>query len=240
MAKPNGARSIKVGDKVGRLNIAGEPYAKLVGAKHRRFRPCVCECGKSVDVQVSHLVSGETRSCGCLQRDRTSETHRTFGRRQNRIYRIWSGMRTRCFNKNEFGYKNYGGRGITICDEWLDFVAFRAWAQSNGYGESLTIERRNVNGNYEPSNCCWIPRNSQPRNRRDTQLLTAFGETKLFADWARDPRCSIGRGGLGARIARGWSPESAISTPSKTITRTPVTPQPSAPPDPPQSSPRPS
>ncbi len=102
-------------------------------------------------------------------------------------------MKTRCSNPNTGRiYQDYGGRGITVYEEWVnDFAVFREWALGSGYKEGMTIERKNVNGNYEPDNCEWIPGAKQSRNRRDTKMLTAFGETKGITDWSEDPRCAV-------------------------------------------------
>lgn len=123
---------------------------------------CVCDCGNKTTVQYGNLTSGYTKSCGCL-RGRPKQT----GMSHTRIYHIWYGMKQRCYNPKSPKYKNWGGRGITLCDEWKDdFFAFRDWAIANGYREDLTIDRINVNGNYEPSNCRWATLQEQGSNKR--------------------------------------------------------------------------
>lgn len=132
----------------------------------------------------------------------------------NRLYRIWKNMKTRCHNPTGPDFKNYGGRGIGIASEWGDFEVFRDWALANGYRDDLTIERIEVNGDYEPSNCTFVPNEQQVLNRRITKVLAAFGETKLLVEWVEDPRCAVSRDTLYRRIQRGWADEAAITTPS--------------------------
>lgn len=129
---------------------------------------CRCDCKKIVVCRGSSLLIGETASCGCLAR----EAHKTHGYAKTRLYRIWSGMKDRCYNSSREHYDCYGGRGITACDEWLhDFAAFRDWALSHGYTDSLTIDRINNDGNYCPDNCRWITMKEQAQNRRPKRTL---------------------------------------------------------------------
>jgi hypothetical protein len=122
-------------------------------------------------------------------------------------------MQHRCYNPRCRAFKNYGGRGITICKEWLNFSTFRNWAWSHGYDDTLTIERVDNDGNYEPGNCEWISKTRQGRNRRTSRMITAFGQTKCAADWAEDPRCVVRKDSFYWRIRRGWDAEKALSTP---------------------------
>lgn len=107
--------------------------------------------------------------------------HGGFG---TRLYRIWNGMKQRCSNPNDPSYRIYGGRGIKVCDDWIKFVPFRDWALANGYEDTLTIDRINPDGNYEPSNCRWATKKEQAHNRRHQVLLTYHGETKPLFEWA--------------------------------------------------------
>lgn len=131
-----------------------------------------------------------------------------------RLYHTWIDIIRRCENSNCKAYKNYGGRGIVICAEWRkDYFTFKKWALNNGYNDSLTIERKEVNGNYEPENCTWVPFKEQSRNRRDSQWITAFGEEKLAYDWSKDIRCNVNSSTIVMRIEKGWQPALAITTP---------------------------
>lgn len=138
------------------------------------------------------------------------------GGTNTRLHRIWMGMKNRCYLHTSPEYKWYGAKGIKICREWfVNFVAFRDWALSNGYEEHLTIERRERTGNYEPSNCCWITNQKQARNRLDNRRVIAFGETKIVKEWSEDSRCRVSYPAILKRLNAGWKPEDAISFPPR-------------------------
>ena len=141
------------------------------------------------------------------------------GMHSTKLYHIWSGMRSRCEDPNHASYKNYGGRGIQVFHAWKDAAAFIAWALTNGYEEGLSIERRNVDGDYEPDNCHWVPFSEQRLNRRDSLTWTAWGETKPAGDWYRDARCSVAPKTVRDRVVNGWTIEDALSTPARSIDR---------------------
>ena len=138
----------------------------------------------------------------------------THGQCDHPLYSVWLGMKSRCKNPNYKHYNNYGERGITVCEEWrTNFGAFLEWGISAGYAKGLTIERIDNDGNYEPSNCKWATWAEQCLNKRDTAMLTAFGETKSIIEWARDPRCKTTRVALKERLWKGVDPELAITAP---------------------------
>lgn len=151
---------------------------------------CQCSCkNKTIkDMYAASLLSQETLSCGCLASERVSKrnkNNRKYETLNKRLYRIWIDMKTRCFNKNSIAYKYYGERGITICDEWkIDYVNFESWALLNGYSDSLTIDRIDVNGNYEPCNCRWETSYVQTNNRRDNHILVFNGMSNTMKEWS--------------------------------------------------------
>lgn len=143
---------------------------------------CRCDCGNERTLRTSALTSGNTKSCGCWNTEVIKQVD--HGMTHSPEWNSWIAMKSRCLNPDILDYHNYGGRGISICQRWLD--SFQNFYADMGPSEGLTIERIDVNGNYEPSNCTWIPRGEQSRNKRTTRRITAFGEEKLFVDWARD------------------------------------------------------
>jgi hypothetical protein len=123
-------------------------------------------------------------------------------------------MRRRCRNASHQEYHNYGGRGITVCEEWSDFTTFRDWARANGYRDDLTIDRIDNDGPYSPENCRWATHIQQVRNTRRNRWVTAWGETKCLAEWVEDDRCLATKQALFYRLTVGWTPEKALTTKS--------------------------
>lgn len=133
------------------------------------------------------------------------------GLRHKRLYEIWKGIKSRCFCKNKENYIYYGGKGITICEEWKnDPIAFYNWSMNNGYSDELTIDRIDVNGDYCPENCRWTTHTEQMNNTSRNRFITAFGETKTIADWFKDDRCNISYSMILFRLNSGLSPEESI------------------------------
>lgn len=147
---------------------------------------CKCDCGNVVYVLGSSLRNGNTKSCGCLAREMTVKRNTTHGLTHHPLRIIYAGMKQRCYYKKDTHYQRYGGRGISICNEWKnDFKKFYDWAIGAGWKPGLTIDRIDNDGNYEPSNCRWIPLDEQYKNRSDTRLITCNGETHSLTEWAR-------------------------------------------------------
>lgn len=177
-----------VGKKFGRLTVVSEAEKRYTKGGHsKRMWNCACDCGNKKILPTRNLTSGNTKSCGCYKKDRNVEHFTTHGMTKTRLYSIWISMKDRCYRETVLQYKDYGGRGITVCDEWLnDFQSFYDWAIANGYKENLTIERKNVNGNYCPENCCWITKAEQSRNKTNCHYITYKGETKTLSEWSRE------------------------------------------------------
>lgn len=156
MAKP---KKNVTGEIYGRLTITGDaPYR----SKDRRVY-VQCICGNTKDVLLGDLRRGDTQSCGCYLQEQITK----HGDAHARLYKIYHGMLNRCYLKTTIHFHNYGGRGITVCDEWKEnYEVFRNWALNNGYQDNLTIDRKNVNGNYEPENCQWLSQHLQQRNKQ--------------------------------------------------------------------------
>lgn len=173
---------------------------------------CKCDCGNDTEVTSSNLLSGHTTSCGCMGSRRTigmrSVTH---NKSKDQLYSVWSGIKRRCFNPHEEGYWKYGGRGITVCDEWkYNFPSFYKWAV-NGYAPGLQIERINNDGNYEPSNCRWATPKEQAYNRRNTVYLEYGGEKKNLWEWELETGIPATR--IYDRIRKGWTVQRALTQP---------------------------
>lgn len=131
------------------------------------------------------------------------------------LYRRWIAMRQRCYCETSGSYGDYGARGVRVCSEWKDsFASFRDWALDSGFKESLTLDRIDGNGDYEPSNCRWVTARQNNNNKRNNRHVTAFGETKNLCEWVNDKRCQVPKGTLTRRIWQGWNPVDAITFPS--------------------------
>lgn len=178
---------LKKGEKYNRLTVIElDKIVKRVRKNGQvnniEYYKCQCSCGKTISVQKSCLKNNHVKSCGCLNKEKRTK----HNGKHTRLYKIWGSMKSRCFNINIEAFCNYGGRGITVCDQWKnDFKAFYDWAMSNGYKEDLTIDRIDVNGNYEPSNCRWATYKEQNNNRRTNFYIEYHGQKKTISDWAR-------------------------------------------------------
>lgn len=179
-----------IGKRFGRLTVIQHLEMKERETPEKAWR-CKCDCGNEKDVTTSNLVGGAVVSCGCYLSEtsaiRAKEQFTKHGMRHTRLYNIWTSMKERCYLKTYEEYKNYGGRGITVCDEWLhDFQSFYDWSMANGYRNDLTIDRIDVNGNYEPSNCRWADWETQHYNKRNTIRINVNGELKTLKEISRE------------------------------------------------------
>lgn len=174
------------------VDITGQRFGRLVAINAKEkdkygayLWTCQCDCGNVIKSYSWDLKNGRTKSCGCFKLDNITAFNYKHGNCYTRIYRIWLGMKDRCTNPKNNSYHNYGGRGITICENWKnDFNSFYNWAISNGYNDTLSIERIDVNGNYCPENCKWATISEQNNNTRRSILITYNGETKTLKEWS--------------------------------------------------------
>jgi hypothetical protein len=169
------------------IDLSGQVFGRLTvlsrekngGGGHTRWR-CGCACGNETVVQQSKLRSGNTSSCGCLQKELVASRLSIHGGSGTRLYTIWSSMKDRCYNPNRAGFVDYGARGISICDEWRnDFTVFREWALVSGYSDRLSIDRVDVDGNYEPANCRWAT-DKQQRQENNRHIRPVVQDEAIF------------------------------------------------------------
>ncbi|WP_078379129.1 hypothetical protein [Sutcliffiella halmapala] len=157
---------ISFGQNFGLLTVIKEVDSVIYKKRKKRMILCKCECGQETTVRLEYLRNEHTKSCGCASVKALIKHRKTHGLTGTRLHGIWNGMKGRCYNKNRKSYKDYGAKGVRVCDEWHDFETFYVWAINNGYEEHLTIERKDPFGNYEPANCEWIPKAEQAKNKR--------------------------------------------------------------------------
>ena len=195
------------GEHIGRLTVVSLSGRAGNGAK---LWKCICDCGKEHFATTGNLLSGSTKSCGCYRKEIVSEKNYKHGLSKNRLHGIWRGMKQRCCNPRSKDFEHYGGRGITICRKWMcNFENFYNWAIANGYDESKSIDRIDVNGNYEPDNCRWADYEIQANNRSNNNKITFRGEIHTIAEWSSI--LHIDRKTISDRIHKlGWSPEKAL------------------------------
>ena len=201
------------------LDLTGHRFGRLVvierflNSKSGKAKwRCKCDCGNETIVFSTSLVRGLTHSCGCLNREVTMERFSTHRQSESRLYETWSGMKKRCYNPNSKSFSAYGGRGISICEEWLsNFANFKEWAENNGYDDSLTLDRINNDGDYTPTNCRWVTPREQALNTSRNHMVAIDGITKPRNEWSRlhgvNPKT------VRDRLVRGWAYERAIKTP---------------------------
>lgn len=202
-----------------KIDLTGNRYGRLTVLKENGKRGknilwlCRCDCGHEINAVACNLKNGHTQSCGCLQKEARVKSHTTHHKSKSRLYRIWRHIKSRCFNENVPHYKYYGGRGISICEEWeKSFENFYEWAISNGYQEDLSIDRIDVNGNYEPSNCRWTNAKIQANNKTNNRIIEYNGECHTLSEWAHI--LGIGCLTISKRIDDyGWDVKRAFETP---------------------------
>ena len=198
------------GQKFGKLTVQ-----KLAYTNNKAFWECICDCGNKKIVSTSDLKCGKVKSCGCLwiKHNKT----------KTKLYQVWCSMRARCYRPSHSDYYLYGARGIKICEEWLvDYMNFYNWAISNGYKEdlppkTLSLDRINVDGNYEPHNCRWVTLKKQANNTRRNHYITLENETHTISEWAEI--YNINSTTIQKRLKKGWDVFSAVTMPVRKMER---------------------
>lgn len=207
--------------KIDANSIVGNTYNKwtvlsteriIKSNRERIYCLCKCECGNAKSVLYENLVGMKTFSCGCHLKNIVSELHKKhgFSNKNNPEYNSWTGMRGRCNNPTNPKYGNYGARGIVVCERWNDFALFLLDMGKKPKGK-YTIDRIDVNGNYEPSNCRWATDYTQFRNRTDNHWVELKGEKMIMSDWCK--KYNISTGAVYVRLKCGWDFERAITSP---------------------------
>lgn len=193
--------------KVKKLDHKEQCYSKN-GKKHGwyYFYLCECDCGNTKIINGRLLTSKHTQSCGCSYYSQNNKSH-------TRLYKILDGIKGRCLYPKNNRYKFYGAKGVKLCPEWYDYKNFEKWALENGYNDELTIDRIDINGNYEPNNCRWVDIKTQARNKTNNVLITYQNETHCLTEWAEI--LGIKNSILRDRIRRKWDIKRAFTTPVK-------------------------
>lgn len=197
-----------IGKVYGRLTVIEDSGSRTKG--RQVLWKCLCSCGKEVVVRTCSLKSGNTKSCGCLDAEVKAKRLTKHGKAEHPLYHVWRNMMDRCYNNKHQSYKDYGGRGISVCARWHNLELFIEDMQK-GYTKGTQIDRINNNGNYEPANCRWTTSKENARNRRDNTYIEYEGETMAMAAWA--DRVGIPDYVLHNRLKCEWPIEKALLTP---------------------------
>lgn len=210
------------------IDLAGHAFGMLSvvsladSRNGKAFWNCECTCGNLTQVAGNSLRTGNTKSCGCTRMENlhvaariATTKHGMYG---TPTYSVWQGMLARCDKPSHKSYKDYGGKGITVCSRWRSFEPF---LEDMGIRPSgLTIDRIDGSGNYEPGNCRWATAKTQANNRHNNRLNTYQGETKTTTQWAEDPRCVVSFVTFAKRIDCGWPIEHALTAPYRSVLKT--------------------
>lgn len=202
------------------IDLTGQRFGRLTALKYVGDRKWLfkCDCGKEKIIRAADVKSGRTQSCGCYMIERIIETHTTHNMTNTRLYKIYAGMKQRCLDKNSEEYHRYGGRGIVICQEWLDdFMNFYNWAIENNYDENAnrgqcTIERIDNDGNYCPENCRWATQQEQAKNK-SKPTVEICGESHSLKEWSKITGLPIYT--IRNRIRANWKDEEILSIPNE-------------------------
>lgn len=198
-------RSI-IGQRFGRLVVVKEAGRTQSGV---RLLECMCDCGKTKIIRYGNMINGHTKSCGCLHGETLRKRNQTHGQTKTKGYKTWQEMKDRCQRESNRAFCNYGGRGITICSEWMSFERFISDMGQPKPGQQ--IDRIDNSKGYFKENCRWVSPKQNSRNRRSSRNILYQGQTKTLAEWAESKGMKIGT--LWARLNRGMDMESAMTTP---------------------------
>lgn len=201
------------------IDLTGKTFGRLTvleahgRSKDRKnvFWKCLCSCGNFKVIMGSSLRRGATKSCGCFHIECASKVNYKHGHATSRTNQTWCSMKQRCLNKNNPEYRNYGGRGVTVCKRWMKFENFLSDMGERPAGKS--IDRINNNLGYSPKNCKWSTSLEQARNKRSNTIVKFNGETKVITDWEKE--LGLGRELVRARLKRGWTVYEALKTSAK-------------------------
>lgn len=204
------------------VDLTGKTFGRLTvieraAVEHKNYAVwlCRCSCGNTKFVRSCHLINGATTSCGCYQKEMASKANTTHHLSRTRLYNEWQHMKKRCYWKNYKAYSFYGGKGIVVCDEWKDsFEAFRQWALNNGYSDELTLDRIDINKNYEPDNCRWTTKYIQANNRSICRIVEYHGEQGVYEGMCR--KLNVNQTTIRYRMKKGYSFEEAVDNFDKT------------------------
>lgn len=199
------------GQRFGRL-VALERIRKEKNGKLKTFWVCQCDCGKKVELRIDLLNENGAKSCGCIKDEKLRERVYKHGMANTPTYTVWEGIIGRCNNPKNYQYSYYGGRGIKVCERWLDFQNF--FTDMSEKPEGLTIDRIDVNGDYCPENCRWVDMKTQSNNRRNNHLIECDGVIKTLQQWSDETGIHIAT--IDRRLELGWSIHDALHTPVKT------------------------
>lgn len=202
-------------------NLLGRRFGRLVvmkraeNGKDGRVRwLCKCDCGNEKIVIAKLLINGCTKSCGCLNSEKAAErahNRAKHGEYKTRLYSIWTGIKDRCYRPKTIGYKNYGGKGIKMCEEWQSYISFRDWAIANGYSNELTIDRINNEKDYCPENCRWATMKQQRHNSSQNRFIVYNNETHTIDEWSEIT--GINYHTISSRLRRGWNVADTLTKP---------------------------
>lgn len=201
------------------VDLTGKTFRRLTvtgfaGRRHgrKRYWHCRCVCGHELDVYQYNLTSGRQKSCGCAKIEAITRLKFSHGMCKTSVYRRWAAMVERCESAACASFKNYGGRGIKVCERWRRFENFYA-DMGEPPTNSDTLERSDNNGNYEPGNCQWVSRKVNNRNRRSNRYLTLNGVTHSMAEWCE--QLGVSYSAISTRVLRGWTDEQTLTQPVK-------------------------